>query len=153
MRQICVVRRSRLPDRRSIAHSGRGTVNCGYLRVRPTMDGPAAARASCRLPSIQINRPPHHRVNAGINASRGRCFGSLSVSYASRAFWADVQPYSGYTNGYTLVNGTAGVRFRTPRGDGSLALKVVNIGDSEIRQHIFGDLLRRRATLELRFNF
>ena len=102
---------------------------------------------------IQLNLPPRHRINAGINASRGRFFGSLSVSSASRAFWADVQPYSGYTKAYSLVNGSAGVRFTTRRGDGTLALKVVNIGDSEIRQHIFGDLLRRRATLELRFSF
>jgi outer membrane receptor protein involved in Fe transport len=102
---------------------------------------------------IQLNVPPRHRFNAGLNASRGRFFGSVSVSAATRAFWADVQPYSGYTKGYALVNGTAGVRFATRRGDGSLALKVVNIADSEIRQHIFGDLLRRRATLELRFTF
>lgn len=102
---------------------------------------------------IQVNVPPRHRFNAGINASHGRFFGSLSISTASRAFWADVQPYSGFTEGYALVNGTAGVRFAMRRGGGSLALKVVNIGDSEIRQHIFGDLLRRRATLELRFSF
>lgn len=102
---------------------------------------------------IQLNVPPRHRVNAGINASRGRFFGNVSLSSASRAFWADVQPYSGYTKAYSLVNATAGVRFTTRRAEGSLALKVVNVGDVEIRQHIFGDLLRRRATLELRFNF
>lgn len=102
---------------------------------------------------IQVNRPPRHRVNAGISASKGRIFGGLSLSYASRAFWADVQPFAGYTDSYSLVNGTAGVRCTMKRGDGSLALKVVNIGDSEIRQHIFGDILRRRATLELRINF
>ena len=64
-----------------------------------------------------------------------------------------MQPYAGYTRAYTLVNGTAGFRFATGRAEGSLALKVVNAADVEIRQHIFGDLLRRRATLELRFNF
>lgn len=102
---------------------------------------------------IVLNVPPRHRVNAGISVSRGRFFSSLSVSTATRAFWADVQPYQGYTNGYTLVNGTAGVRFATRRADGTFMLKVVNIGDQEIRQHIFGDLLRRRATAELRFSF
>jgi outer membrane receptor for ferrienterochelin and colicins len=102
---------------------------------------------------FQVNRPARHRLNAGVNASRGRFFGGVSLSYASRAFWADVQPFAGYTDSYSLVNGTAGVRFTMKRGDGSLALKVVNIGDSEIRQHIFGDVLRRRATLELRVSF
>jgi hypothetical protein len=102
---------------------------------------------------IQVNRPPKHRVNAGVTASRGRVFGSVSLSYASRAFWADVQPFTGYTESYSLVNGTLGMRFTMKRGDGSLALKVVNIGDPPIRQHIFGDVLRRRATVELRLAF
>jgi len=102
---------------------------------------------------IQLNVPARHRVNAGVNASHGRFFGSLSVSTSTRAFWADVQPYTGYTKGYTLANGTAGARFTMGRGEGSLALKVINIGDDKIRQHIFGDLLRRRASLELRVSF
>jgi iron complex outermembrane receptor protein len=102
---------------------------------------------------IQVNQPPRHRLNAGVTVSRGRFFGGASLSYASRAFWADVQPFAGYTDSYSLVNGTAGARFTMKRGDGSLALKVVNIGDASIRQHIFGDVLRRRATLELRVNF
>ena len=116
-------------------------VNHSFQRPDSVADGPV------------LNVAPRHRVNAGINVSRGQFFGGLSVSTASRAFWADVQPYTGYTKGYALVNGTAGVRFAMERGDGSLALKVVNISDSEIRQHIFGDLLRRRATVELRFSF
>lgn len=102
---------------------------------------------------IQLNVPARHRVNAGVNASHGRFFGSLSVSTSTRAFWADVQPYTGYTKGYTLANGTVGARLTMGRGEGSLALKVINIGDDKIRQHIFGDLLRRRASLELRVSF
>jgi hypothetical protein len=102
---------------------------------------------------IAINVPPRHRLNAGITASRGRWFGSISVSTASRAFWADVQPYTGYTDRYSLVNLTAGVRFTLQRANGTMAIKVINAGDSEIRQHIFGDLLRRRATAQLRFSF
>ena len=112
----------------------------------------AHPNAGSDLP-VQINKAPHHRLNMGVTASRGRFFGGLSLSYASRAFWADVQPFAGFTNAYSLVNGTAGVRFAMRRGDGSLALKVVNLGDSEIRQHIFGDVLRRRVTVELRLNF
>jgi hypothetical protein len=102
---------------------------------------------------IVLNVPARHRFNAGVSASQGRYFGSLSLSATSRAFWADVQPYSGWTEGFTLVNASAGVRFPMRGGEGSLALKVVNLGDSEIRQHIFGDLLKRRISVELRLNF
>ena len=102
---------------------------------------------------ITLNTPARHRVNAGISASHDRYFGSLSLSASSRAFWADVQPFTGWTNTFAMVNGTAGVRFRMRRGDGSLALKVVNIGDAAIRQHIFGDVLRRRISVELHLNF
>jgi hypothetical protein len=102
---------------------------------------------------ILLNVPARHRFNAGVSASRGRYFGSLSLSTASRAFWADIQPYTGWTERFTLINGTAGVRFPMRGGDGSLALKVVNVGDDEIRQHIFGDLLKRRVSVELRLKF
>jgi outer membrane receptor protein involved in Fe transport len=102
---------------------------------------------------ILLNVTARHRFNAGVSASRGRYFGSLSLSTASRAFWADIQPYTGWTERFTLINGTAGVRFPMRGGDGSLALKVVNVGDDEIRQHIFGDLLKRRVSVELRLKF
>jgi len=102
---------------------------------------------------ILLNIPSRHRFNAGVTATRGRIFGMLSVSSASRAFWADVQPFTGWTEAFALVNATAGMRFTMHRGDAALALKVLNIGDSEVRQHIFGDILRRRVSLELRLNF
>jgi len=102
---------------------------------------------------ILLNVPARHRVNAGITASRGRLFGTLAVSSASRAFWADVQPYTGWTPAYTMTNATAGVRFRAGRSDGSLSVKAINIGDQQVRQHIFGDVLRRRVSVELRVSF
>ena len=102
---------------------------------------------------ITLNIPARHRTNAGLTASRGRYFGSLSVSGNSRAFWADVQPYQGWTNRFAMVNATAGYRFTMRRGDGSLALKAVNLADAAVRQHIFGDVLRRRISVELHLNF
>ena len=102
---------------------------------------------------ITLNIPARHRVNAGISASRGRYFGSLSASATSRAFWADVQPYQGWTNRFALVNGALGYRFGLRRGNGTLALKAVNLADAHVRQHIFGDVLRRRVSVELRLNF
>jgi outer membrane receptor protein involved in Fe transport len=102
---------------------------------------------------ILLNTPARHRFNAGISGTRGHLFGSLSVSATSRAFWADVQPFSGWTDGFTLVNLTAGYRFTMRRGDAAIALKALNVADSDVRQHIFGDILRRRLSVELRINY
>ena len=55
--------------------------------------------------------------------------------------------YHGYTDAYTLVNGTFGYRLTD---NFSAALKVVNLFDKEIQQHIFGDVMRRQVVLELR---
>jgi outer membrane receptor protein involved in Fe transport len=109
-------------------------------------------RPTDELP-IQINIPSRHRVNVGAAYSRGRYFGTLSVAVASRAFWADVQPFSGYTDGYALVNGGAGVRLWTGRSALELSVKAIDIGNQAIRQHIFSDVLRRRVVAQARIDF
>jgi iron complex outermembrane receptor protein len=102
---------------------------------------------------IQLNQPARHRFNFGLAYSRGRAFGSLTTTLTSRAFWADVQPFAGWTDGFALINLTAGVRFTSGRAAGSVALKALNLVNDEVRQHIFGDVLRRRASVELRLTF
>ncbi|HXH05463.1 MAG TPA: TonB-dependent receptor [Vicinamibacterales bacterium] len=101
----------------------------------------------------ELNLPPRHRVNAGFNVSHGRWFGNLAVAYTDRAFWQDVLDarYHGFTRAYTLVNGGLGARWR---GDRLVtALKVVNLANEEVQQHIFGDILRRQVSAELRVAF
>ena len=97
----------------------------------------------------ELNLPPHHRFNIGANYTGARVIGNLSVNYTSDAFWQDVldSRYHGYTDAYTLVNGTFGYRLTD---NFSAALKVVNLFDKEIQQHIFGDVMRRQVVLELR---
>lgn len=102
---------------------------------------------------IAINIPARHRFNAGASYSRGRFFGNVSVTVTTRAFWADVQPYSGYTDGYTLVNGAVGLRLWLDGRPIVASVKVIDIGDQSIRQHIFSDVLRRRVMAELQFDF
>jgi hypothetical protein len=60
--------------------------------------------------------------------------------------------YAGTTDSFTQVNTTVGVRFGE-RDRYTLSLKVVNLFNQEIQQHIFGDIFKRQATAELRVVF
>ena len=56
--------------------------------------------------------------------------------------------YSGTTPPYTSVNMTAGLKFQDGRY--SLALKITNLGNQQIQQHIFGDILKRSVVGEFK---
>ena len=75
-----------------------------------------------------------------------------SVSMATAAFWSDVltPAFHGYTDGYTLVNGSFGVRWNN--GAVTTLLKVTNLFNQSIQQHIFGEILRRTVVGEVRFS-
>jgi outer membrane receptor protein involved in Fe transport len=100
--------------------------------------------------AIPVNLPARHRVNAGLGVSTGAFLGSLSVNYTASAFWTDVQPYVGTTAPFTLWNAAAGWTF--PNGL-SVAVRALNLTDARVQQHVFGDILRRRVTGELRYHF
>jgi iron complex outermembrane receptor protein len=100
----------------------------------------------------ELNLPPGHRVNAGVRASHGRYFGHLSASIVAAAFWQDVLPgYEGWTDRYTLIDGGVGVHST----DGALRIAVHgrNIFNQPVQQHIFGDVMRRAVTGEVRVQF
>jgi outer membrane receptor protein involved in Fe transport len=106
----------------------------------------------------EINLPPKNRVNIGVNYSGLRFLGNMAVSYQDEAYWQDVLDarYAGYTDAFTQVNATAGVKFGTrtkTRDQYVLALKVANLFNEEIQQHIFGDIFKRQVTGELRVSF
>ena len=75
------------------------------------------------------------------------------MSYSDDAYWQDVLDarFAGTTDAYTLVNGTAGVKWANERVVTSV--KVTNLFNKEIMQHIFGDVLRRSVVTEVRFSF
>jgi iron complex outermembrane receptor protein len=100
--------------------------------------------------TIPVNLPSRHRINAGLSATTGPFFGSLSVNYTSAAYWTDVQPYVGWTAPYTLWSAAAGWTFSK---NVAVAIRAVNLSDARVQQHVFGDILRRRVTAELRFHF
>jgi outer membrane receptor protein involved in Fe transport len=98
----------------------------------------------------ELNLPAEHRFNIGGSYSDERFIGNLSVSYSSSAFWQDVLDarYSGRTDAYTLVNAAFGVRWRGNRF--TAMIKVNNLLNDEIQQHVFGDVIKRQAVAELR---
>jgi outer membrane receptor protein involved in Fe transport len=100
----------------------------------------------------EINIPAKHLFNAGVSYVTGRVFGLFSVSHSSEAFWQDVLDarFHGTTEAYTLVNLTAGVKFDDGRY--SAALKIVNLGNQQVQQHIFGDILKRQIMVELKMS-
>jgi outer membrane receptor protein involved in Fe transport len=101
----------------------------------------------------EINLPPTHRFNAGLNFTQGRFLGNLSASYVDEAFWQDVLDarFAGPTDAYTQVNGALGVRFAGDRI--TATVKVINLTDEDIQSHVFGDFLKRQVIGELRFQF
>jgi outer membrane receptor protein involved in Fe transport len=102
----------------------------------------------------ELNLPAKNRFNAGGNLSCGRFFGNLSVSYSDSAFWQDVldDRYHGITEAYTLVNAGFGVKWGT--GDRvTTSVKVTNLANQNIQQHVFGDITKRQVVGELRVHF
>jgi hypothetical protein len=73
------------------------------------------------------------------------------VNYSDQGFWSDVltSAYHGYTDAYTLLNGTIGVK--VPGERITVLLKMNNILNQDIQQHVFGDILKTSATIEVRF--
>ena len=100
-----------------------------------------------------INWPAENRFNAGFNFSQSRFLGNLSVNYTDEAYWQDVLDarYAGKTEAFTLVNGAFGVRWLGERIVTSL--KVTNLANEEVQQHIFGDILKRQIVGEVRLSF
>ena len=103
--------------------------------------------------SDTINTPPYHRVNAGATYNGQTYLGNLTVNYSDRAFFAQgIQPfYYGYSDSYTLVTVSVGRRW----SDGWVTtnIKVLNLLDDPVKQHVFGDLMRRTVMLEALFRF
>jgi outer membrane receptor protein involved in Fe transport len=102
-------------------------------------------------PAQELALPPKHRFNAGFNYDGGRLLGSLAVNYAARAFWSDVltSPYHGFSDAYTLVGGTFGVKWNGERV--TTLVRGNNLLNQDVQQHVFGDILKASVVFEVRF--
>jgi outer membrane receptor protein involved in Fe transport len=99
---------------------------------------------------LQLNRPPRQRATLSVVYEQARIRGSLNLIYSGSAYWSDVLDprFWGTTASYMMVNGLVAV----PIGHESLELVIggVNLANRPIKQHVFGDVLRRQVTAELR---
>ena len=105
------------------------------------------------FPLSELNLPPNNRFNAGASFTLGRFLGNLSVTYTDEAFWQDVlnDPYHGTTEPYTLVNAGAGFRWLDDKV--TTSFKIVNLANSNIQQHVFGDITKFQMVGEIKVNF
>lgn len=119
-------------------------VNYSYQH-EPVPDNPADVG--------ELNIPPKNRVNVGFNTNVGRFLGNLAISYNGSAFWQDVLDarYHGYTNSYTMVNLGGGVKFAQNKM--TATVKIINLTNKDIQQHIFGDILKRQVIGEIKARF
>jgi hypothetical protein len=98
-----------------------------------------------------VGIPSEHRFNAGLGYNGKLFFANANVNYASEALWVDVlnQVWAGFTDSYTMLNATVGVKLAD--GKVMVSLKGTNLTNDKIQQHIFGDILKRSVVAELRF--
>ena len=114
-------------------------VNYSYQDTPEIQD---ADSGQIRYPIAEASVSAKNRFNAGVNWGAKRYLGSVSANYSDSAFWADVLsgPYQGFTDSYTLVNASFGMKWN----DGKIitTLKGTNLLNQTVQQHIFGDLMK-----------
>ena len=100
-----------------------------------------------------MNIPPENRFNVGFNFNYQRMLGNLSVNYAGAAFWQDVLDarYHGTTDAYTILNGGFGLRWMNDQL--TTTVKVINLANQDVQQHVFGDVMKRQVIGELKVGF
>ncbi len=130
------------------------------LRVRPTPACSLFVTYSIQEPpdaegisEAELNTPPRVRINVGTSYSGAKYFISGNVNYVDDAFWTDVldSRFWGPTDDYFQVNLGVGMRFADELV--TLSLNAQNLLDEDIQQHVFGDIISRKVSAEVRFRF
>ena len=103
------------------------------------------------IPTEDISVPPSNRFNFGLSYDADRWYANGNVNLVDDAFWTDVELARGSTASFTQVNVAVGVRLNEDRV--TLALSGSNIFDERVQQHVFGDIITRKVTGEVRFRF
>ena len=102
--------------------------------------------------ATRLNLAPAHRFNIGASLNHRRLLGDVAIHHATEAFWSDVltSDFHGYSPAYTLVNLSAGLKWRDGRM--TTLVRINNLLNRTVQQHIFGDLLRRSVIGEFRLS-
>ena len=103
-------------------------------------------------PVKEVGLPSEHRFNAGLGYNGKTFFGNANVNYASEALWVDVlnATYAGFTDAYTMLNATVGVKLAD--GKVMLSLKGINLTNetdpaAHLRRHPQAERRGRAAPL------
>jgi outer membrane receptor protein involved in Fe transport len=127
-----------------------GSINYSW-QDDPTLLDPAPGEIP--YPKNDLELPPTDRFNAGLSWNSKRFLGAAQASFVDDALWTDVlgSPFHGFTDSYTLVNASFGVRWSDGRV--TTSLKCVNLLNEDAQQHVFGDILKRSLHVELKLRY
>ncbi|MCB1053397.1 MAG: TonB-dependent receptor [Acidobacteria bacterium] len=116
-------------------------------------DDPEILKDANPYPPEEIINASKHRANLSLGWHSGAHLVDLVGSYASEAFWTDVLDarFHGPTDSYTQIN--VAYAYRWFDGLFTTTLKVNNLFDEEIQQHVFGDVQKRQFAGEVKFKF
>jgi hypothetical protein len=75
------------------------------------------------------------------------------VYYTGSAFWADVltPEFWGTTSSFVAVN--AGASYRFGNQPWEVRVDATNLLDENIKRHVYGDIIRRRVSVGLRWRW
>jgi|CXWL01.1.fsa_nt_gi iron complex outermembrane receptor protein len=99
----------------------------------------------------ELGRPPKTRANAGLAWDGGAFFVNVNANYQSEAYFADVLSIQGTTEAFTMLNAAVGYRFWDERA--SVSINGQNLTDERVQQHIFGDIISRKISGQLKLHF
>ncbi|MDA8020141.1 MAG: TonB-dependent receptor [Thermoanaerobaculia bacterium] len=101
----------------------------------------------------ETNIAPENRFNIGLAYNGPRWFFDVGANYVDEAFWTDVldSRFWGPTDSYTMLNASVGIRLAGDKV--TLSIIGTNVTDEFVQQHIFGDIISRKITGQVRFVF
>lgn len=110
--------------------------------------------ATSHIPGFPLimTRPPRHSASVSADKRTDRGFVAASVTYTDRAFWNEFfdSRFWAYTDAYTLVGASLGYSV-TPKTQ--IVLSGTNLFDRAVKQHVFGDIIGRKTSIEVRQRF
>ena len=100
----------------------------------------------------ETNQSPEHRLNTGIGYTAEKWYVDANVNYVDEAYWTDVldSRFWGTTDDYTIVNLGVGYHIND---NVTVSVMGNNIFDEDVQQHIFGDVISRIISGQVRFTF
>ena len=109
------------------------------------------ALPKANFPLTETNHPSTHRFNFGLRYDAGKWNTGMSIASSTAAFFQDVLDarFSGTIPAYSVINMSFGMRLG-PNGRYQPSIRVLNLADIDIQQHIFGDVMKRQVVAELR---